>query len=39
MIDHVSVGVRDLESATRFYDATLAVLGYARLDDREHTKG
>ncbi len=27
MIDHVSVGVRDLERAARFYEATLAALG------------
>jgi catechol 2,3-dioxygenase-like lactoylglutathione lyase family enzyme len=39
MIDHVSVAVRDLAAATRFYDALLAVLGYRRLDTREATVG
>lgn len=39
MIDHVSVAVRDLAAATRFYDALLAVLGYRRLDTRETTVG
>ena len=29
MIDHVSVGVVDLERAGRFYEATLAALFYA----------
>ncbi len=28
MIDHVSIGVRDLAAARRFYDAALAPLGY-----------
>ena len=27
MIDHISVAVRDLERAARFYEATLATLG------------
>lgn len=31
MIDHVSIGVRDLAAAQRFYDAALAPLGYKRL--------
>jgi catechol 2,3-dioxygenase-like lactoylglutathione lyase family enzyme len=39
MIDHVSVAVRDLAAATRFYDALLAVLEYRRLDARETTVG
>jgi catechol 2,3-dioxygenase-like lactoylglutathione lyase family enzyme len=39
MIDHVSVAVRDLAAAMRFYDALLAVLGYRRLDTREATAG
>lgn len=30
MFNHVSVGVRDLERATRFYDAALGALGYRR---------
>ncbi|MCB9615179.1 MAG: VOC family protein [Sandaracinus sp.] len=31
MFDHVSVGVRDLDRAVTFYDATLAPLGLVRL--------
>jgi len=31
MIDHVSVGVADLDRAARFYEATLATLGFSRL--------
>jgi catechol 2,3-dioxygenase-like lactoylglutathione lyase family enzyme len=34
MIDHVSVGVGDLERAARFYEAALAPLGLARLVTR-----
>ena len=30
MFNHVSVGIRDLERATRFYDAALGALGYRR---------
>ena len=37
MIDHVSVGVRDLASATRFYDAVLATLGLRKLEERPAT--
>jgi len=39
MIDHVSVGVSDLERAARFYDATLAPLGLSRLVTRPATIG
>jgi catechol 2,3-dioxygenase-like lactoylglutathione lyase family enzyme len=39
MIDHVSVPVRDLELAGRFYDAVLATLGIARLETRGATIG
>jgi catechol 2,3-dioxygenase-like lactoylglutathione lyase family enzyme len=39
MIDHVSVGVRDLERAARFYEATLATLGLSRLVTRPATIG
>jgi catechol 2,3-dioxygenase-like lactoylglutathione lyase family enzyme len=39
MIDHVSVAVRDLASATRFYDALLAPLGFAKLEERPATVG
>lgn len=31
MLDHLSIGVSDLERAGAFYDAVLAALGYARL--------
>jgi catechol 2,3-dioxygenase-like lactoylglutathione lyase family enzyme len=31
MLHHVSVGVRDVERAARFYDAVLAALGYRRV--------
>jgi len=31
MIDHVSIGVRDIAAARRFYDAALAPLGYRCL--------
>jgi catechol 2,3-dioxygenase-like lactoylglutathione lyase family enzyme len=31
MIDHLSIGVRDLDRAMRFYDAVLAPLGYVRV--------
>ncbi|HVV63718.1 MAG TPA: VOC family protein [Pseudolabrys sp.] len=39
MIDHVSVPVRDLAAAIRFYDAVLSTLGYRRLETREATAG
>src|SRR5665213_1896133 len=31
MIDHVSIGVRDLAAASRFYEPVLATLGMKRL--------
>ncbi len=31
MIDHVSVAVRDLDAAARFYEAPLATLGMSKL--------
>jgi catechol 2,3-dioxygenase-like lactoylglutathione lyase family enzyme len=31
MIDHVSVGIADLERATRFYEAVFAPLGLTKL--------
>jgi len=37
MIDHVSVGVRDLAAATRFYEAVLATLGFRKLEERPAT--
>jgi catechol 2,3-dioxygenase-like lactoylglutathione lyase family enzyme len=39
MIDHVSVPVRDLAAAMRFYDALLAPLGRTRLETRSQTAG
>ena len=39
MIDHVSVGVRDLDRAARFYELALAPLGLARLVSRPATVG
>ena len=39
MIDHISVAVRDLERARRFYEATLAPLGLSRLVTRPATVG
>jgi len=39
MIDHISIGVRDLERSARFYEATLAPLGLVRLVTRPGTVG
>jgi len=39
MIDHVSVAVHDLAAATRFYEAVLATLGFAKLESRPATVG
>ncbi len=39
MIDHVSVAVRDLAAATRFYEAVLGVLGIVKLESRPATVG
>jgi catechol 2,3-dioxygenase-like lactoylglutathione lyase family enzyme len=39
MIDHVSVGVRDLQAATRFYEAVLGTIGLAKLESRPATIG
>ena len=39
MIDHISVGVADLERAARFYEATLAPLRLSRLVTRPATIG
>jgi len=35
MIDHVSLGVRDLDRSRRFYDAALRPLGLVRIVDFE----
>ncbi|MGD0848663.1 VOC family protein [Bradyrhizobium sp.] len=39
MIDHISVGVSDLNRAAGFYEATLAPLGLVRLVTRPATVG
>jgi catechol 2,3-dioxygenase-like lactoylglutathione lyase family enzyme len=39
MLDHVSVGVSDLERAARFYELALAPLGLTRLVTRPATIG
>ena len=39
MIDHVSIGVRDLDQATRFYQAVLGAIGYTKLEARPATVG
>lgn len=39
MIDHVSIGVRDVAAAKRFYDAALKPLGYACLSDSPGSLG
>jgi catechol 2,3-dioxygenase-like lactoylglutathione lyase family enzyme len=39
MIDHISIGVRDLAACARFYEPVLATLGFAKLRDRPETVG
>ena len=39
MIDHISIGVSDLERSARFYEAVLAPLGLKRLVTRPATVG
>lgn len=39
MFDHISIGVRDLARAKRFYDAALQPLGYVCLSDDADTLG
>jgi catechol 2,3-dioxygenase-like lactoylglutathione lyase family enzyme len=39
MIDHISVGVSDLERSARFYERTLAPLGLTRVVARSATIG
>ena len=39
MINHVSIGVRDLARTKRFYDAALKSLGYACLSEGESSLG
>jgi catechol 2,3-dioxygenase-like lactoylglutathione lyase family enzyme len=39
MIDHVSIAVRDLDKAARFYETVLGAIGYDKLEARPHTVG
>ncbi|HYC05756.1 MAG TPA: VOC family protein [Azospirillaceae bacterium] len=39
MLDHLSLGVADLDRAARFYDALLAPLGYWRFQQEPGTIG
>src|ERR1700742_4445033 len=39
MFDHISIGVRDVAKAKRFYDAVLQPLGYECLSQGETTLG
>jgi len=39
MIDHVSIAVRDLDRAARFYQALLGAIGYEKLVVRPRTVG
>jgi catechol 2,3-dioxygenase-like lactoylglutathione lyase family enzyme len=39
MLDHISLGVADLDRAARFYEATLAALGLTKLVTRPATIG
>jgi catechol 2,3-dioxygenase-like lactoylglutathione lyase family enzyme len=39
MIDHVSICVRDLDRAARFYQAVLGTIGYKKLREEPRTIG
>ena len=39
MIDHVSIGVRDIARAKRFYDAALKPLGYSCMAESPGSLG
>jgi catechol 2,3-dioxygenase-like lactoylglutathione lyase family enzyme len=39
MLDHISIGVRDLERSRRFYDAALSALGYSCRSPGEASLG
>ncbi len=39
MLDHVSIGVREVARARRFYDAALKPLGYTRLSESADSLG
>jgi hypothetical protein len=39
MIDHISIGVSDLDTAAIFYESILSVLGFQKLVERPGTVG
>ncbi|WP_169569297.1 VOC family protein [Sneathiella limimaris] len=39
MIDHVSIAVKDLILATKFYEAVLGAIGYKKIVDRQSMVG
>jgi len=39
MLDHVSIGVRDLDRSKAFYDVVLATLGYRQVNDLPDSYG
>jgi catechol 2,3-dioxygenase-like lactoylglutathione lyase family enzyme len=39
VIDHVSIAVRDIAAATRFYETILATIGITKLETRAATVG
>jgi catechol 2,3-dioxygenase-like lactoylglutathione lyase family enzyme len=39
MLNHISIGVRDIARAKRFYDAALKALGYKRLSESQDSLG
>ena len=39
MLNHISIGVRDIARTKRFYDAALKPLGYKRLSESEGSLG
>jgi catechol 2,3-dioxygenase-like lactoylglutathione lyase family enzyme len=39
MIDHISIGVRDLDASAAFYDTVLGAIGLDRLVTRAGTVG
>ena len=39
LLDHVSIGVPDLDIARRFYDAIMSTLGAAKVYDLPHALG
>jgi catechol 2,3-dioxygenase-like lactoylglutathione lyase family enzyme len=39
LIDHLSIGVRSLETSTRFYEAVLGAIGYSKMVERPASVG